>query len=389
MIKVVVLHNFVVPHSFPLLRELAKKKDIDLEVFYLAESASNRRWQVIPKDPGFRYKILPNYQINFFTKDLFTYIINPTIVQELAKSKYDVVISDGWLDFSCQLVSFLSKLQRKKYILWSESTFNEPSWRRTLSMPLVKTMVRLADAYLARGTRAKEYLAFLGANPQKIFIAPCVIDVDFFHQKSKLSMAEKNQLERKLQIKSKSLVLMYSGQLIERKGLIYLFDAFGKIEEKYGDRVALLIQGYGPIKDKLLKFCRKRRIKNIVFSGHVETEEIPKIYALADIFILPSYEETWGRVINEAMACNLPIITTRKVGASADIVKERVNGFIVEERSSVMLQRAIETLLNDSILRKRMGEASWRISQDFTPALAAEGVYQAIKFVKNNEKAKQ
>lgn len=387
MIKAVVLHNYVVPHSFPLLRELAKKKDLDLEVFYMAESARNRRWRLAVKTPGFKYKVLPNFQLSYFTKDLFAYIINPTIIKELVQSKYDIVISDGWLDFSCQASFFQTKVQKKKFILWSESTHNEPSLRRTLSLPLIKMIVRGADAYLARSIKAKKYLVALGASPHKIFMAPCVIDIDFFSARSKISLREKELLKQKLGINSDSPVILYVGQLIERKGIFYLLEAFRRIQKKTKNKMTLLVQGYGPLKNKLLDKCSRQGIKNVVFSDHVEMEEIPKVYALGDIFVLPSYEETWGRVINEAIACGLPVITTRKVGAAGDLVKDGINGYVVKERNVAALQKAVETLLFDPILRKKMAREGLKISEKlYTPRFAAQGVYQAIKFVSREKK---
>ncbi len=385
MTKTVILHNYMIPHSFPILNELVQNKDIDLEVFYLAASAKNRRWKITHKNLNFKYKLLPNFQTIFFKEDFFTYIINPTIIWELIKSQYDVVISDGWLDLSCQLAFLMTKILGKKYVLWSESTKNEPSWRRTIALPMVKMMVVHSDAYLVRGTRAREYLISLGADPQKIFLAPCVIDIEFFHRQSKISPSEKKKLKDRFHIRQDSLVILYSGQLIKRKGLIYLLQAFSEIESKYKN-VTLVFQGYGPEKENLFKQCFDENIKNVVFSDHLEIEEIPKIYALADIFVLPSYEETWGRVINEAMACGLPIITTQKVGASVDLVKDGVNGLVVQAENSLALQKAIESLITNDDLRKRMGRASWEISKKyFTPAIAAQGISEAIKFVSEKQ----
>ena len=65
------------------------------------------------------------------------------------------------------------------------------------------------------------------------------------------------------------------------------------------------------------------------FLQHLEPDALAQVYGVSDVFVLPSFEETWGLVVNEAMACGLPVITTDRVGAAVDLVREGENGFVV------------------------------------------------------------
>jgi len=378
--KVIILHNFMAPYRLPLFAEIAKNKTLDVEVFFLSESAKNRRWRISSgiKLP-FKFRVLPKLEFNFQGKDLFAWIFNPTFPFELIKSKYDVIISAGWLDFACQAAFFLSKILKKPYIIWSESTIYEPSWRRTVTRPLVKLIVRHSDACIPIGTRAKEYLIKLGASPEKTFVAISTVDIKHFEKTSKLTEKEKAILKKKLGIKTKKLIL-FVGQLIERKGLKFLLPAFARLKKDNPD-VGLLIVGYGPQKQELLNICQKEKVGDVYFSGHVEVDQMPKMYGLANLFVLPSTEETWGLVINEAMASGLPIITANKVGASVDLVKNGENGYVVKGGNVNELYKAMKKIVENPMLLSKMGKRSQSLIKNFGPDSAAKGFLKAIDYV--------
>src|SRR5262249_19795281 len=117
-------------------------------------------------------------------EDLFTLFINPTVVQTLTRDGFDVLISVGWDSFAASAAAALCKLLGKPMILWSGSTANEPSWRRSVSLPLVKLLVRGSSSWIAYGSRAREYLIKLGASPERIFIAYNTVAVDWFRARA-------------------------------------------------------------------------------------------------------------------------------------------------------------------------------------------------------------
>lgn len=364
------------PYRFPLFEEISKLKNIDLTVYFMSKSAKNRRWKKLPK-LGFKYKILPKLEFSYFGKDLLAYIVNYTFPYLFLKNKYDVVISAGWLDFASQMAFFLSKLTKTKFIIWSESTINEPSIQRKLTLPFVKYLVGKSDACVAIGTRSKEYLKLLGANENKIVKAYSTVDINHFDKGSRLSTDEKNKLKNGLNIKTNKVIL-YVGQMIERKGLIDLVKAFKLIVKSDRD-VTLLMVGYGPLKNKLIEACNKNNLKNVIFVDHVEVDEMPHYYAISDIFVLPSHEETWGLVINEAMACGLPIITTNKVGSGPDLVINGYNGYIVKSRSPKQIALHLLKILKNTKVRISMSRNSKRLIEKFTPKKAALEFEKAIK----------
>lgn len=376
--KIAILHNIVSPHIIPCFELLSKEESLDVKVFFCSESEGNRIWKTEIGNK-FSYAILPNRKIEFKGKDLFTYFINLSVISELKKFNPDIIISAGWDLFSYQTAFFYSKFAGKKYILWSGSTQYEPSWRRTLAFPLVKLMVKGSDAYLAYGTRAKEYLISLGAKPKKIFVAHNTTNVKFFSKEVNLWRKKKARVKKELGIKT-SRVILYVGQLIERKGVNYLIEAFREIKREDND-TSLLIVGYGKLETKLRLYVKKERINDIIFAGGVEWEKTPKYYAVSDVLVTPSLEEVWGLVLNEAMSAGLPIVATDVAGSAPDLIKDGVNGFIVKPGSSEEISKALLKILTDKNLRKQMSRETGGLINNFTPQKAVSKIKEAIKYV--------
>ena len=367
------------PYRFPLFKEISRYPEFDVIVYFMSRSAKNRRWKISSNELGFKYEVLPKIEFSFFGRDLFSYIINYTFPIKFLKSNFDVVISAGWLDFVGQMGFLLSKLTGKKFIIWSESTINESSWRRTITLPFVRFLVKHSDACVAIGTRSKEYLLKLGSIPEKIFVGYSTVDVDLFKTKSKNFKKERKAIRKKLGIKTKRVVL-YVGQFIERKGIFYLLKAFEKLNKKYKD-VSLLLVGYGPLEEKLIKYVDENNLHNVIFKSHIEVQKMPQVYSAADLFVLPSIEETWGLVINEAMACGLPVVTTEKVGSSVDLVKNFYNGLVVPEGDSLSLYQSIREIITDRKIITTMSKNSEELILNFTPKIAAKNFVKAVKYV--------
>jgi len=376
--KIALIHNIITPYIVPLFNRLASMPQIDLYVYFMAASEKNREW--ITKLSGqFKYKVLPGLSFNFFAKDLFAYHINPSIIWELIRNNYDIILSAGYASFTNQIAFFYAKICRKPFILWSGSTINESSLLRKVSLPLIKFMVKHSDVLIAYGTRAREYLIHLGASPDKIFIAYNTVDTDFFKQQTTVLKIKKQEVKDELGIRNKAIVL-YAGQLIERKGIKYLLKAYSKLKDEFD--VALLIVGDGNQKEELKELCLKENIKDVFFAGHKQFEELPRYYAISDIFVLPSTEEVWGLVLNEAMACGLPVIATDKAGASVDLIKDGVNGYVVEAKNAEWLYQAMKKILSNPELKQSMGTNSQQIIDNgFRIEHTKQGFISAINYI--------
>ncbi len=361
MKKVIVLHNIISPiriFLFNKLNEYYKNKGAKFKVLFLSVSDKNRNWKT-DLQMNFDYEILDNFAFRVAGKDLNTFFINPKIKEIIEKENPDKIISFGWDNWATYVGAHWCKKNKKAFTLWCGSTKYEKSWRRTLLHPMVKYIINRSNKFIAYGNRAKEYLNSLGAPEKNIQIFYNTVDVDYFQEKSEnFSKKEKGALKEKLDIKTNKTIL-FSGQLIERKGVFELLEGF-KDYQKIDQDTSLLIIGKGQEKENMKEIIKSQNIKNIVFADFIQYDDLYKYYAISDLLILPSREEVWGLVVNEAMACGLPVITTQETGASVDLVKEGKNGFTIPSNNPQAITHAIKKIF-DKNLHKNNG--SWQIVQ--------------------------
>ena len=180
---------------------------------------------------------------------------------------------------------------------------------------------------------------YFGYNLNNIDIASNGVDSDFFT----LNKEEKKEFN-----------ILYVGRLDYKKGLIDLVNAGKKIISNYPNTKFTLV-GSGPLLNTLIDIVDRNNIRNsFFFPGHVDQKTLRNFYQESSIFILPSYYEGLPNVILEAMACGLPIIST-KVGGIPDVLENEKNGLFIPTGDPEAIESAIIRLINDADTRKEMG----------------------------------
>lgn len=111
--------------------------------------------------------------------------------------------------------------------------------------------------------------------------------------------------------------------------------------------------------------------------GFRQIRELPRFYAGAGCFIHASTTEQWGLVVNEAMACGLPVIVSERCGCARDLVQEGLNGFHFDPRNVAQLAKLMAKVSAPGFPRADFGEASRRIVADFGPERFARGLKAA------------
>ena len=115
--------------------------------------------------------------------------------------------------------------------------------------------------------------------------------------------------------------------------------------------MGLVFVGDGVSKNKLAQQANRISPGTICFPGFAQREYLAGLYALAEALVLPTHSDPWGLVVNEAMACGLPIVVSNVAGCSADLVEDGWNGYVVPPRDSEKLSVAIDSLARHSELR--------------------------------------
>ena len=184
-------------------------------------------------------------------------------------------------------------------------------------------------------------------------------------------------------INQNQIILLYSGRLIHHKGVQDLITTF-KILNKEKTNLKLLIVGEGNFKNELKRYAQDIT-DDVIFIGHVDPFDIYKYYYASDIFVLPTHNDPWGLVVNEAMACGLPIIVTNAAGCNLDLVKD--NGFVVLEHDINELYIAIMKLI-DNDLRKSFSKKSRELINEWSYENSLNSFFDMINFMDKNGELK-
>ena len=334
--------------NFYLLKELAKKKDLKIDL--ITSSVDKFKKEKFSSNINIYYLDIgknnqnPHFQTN---KELLVYSLKSYFFARklLKKNNYNLV--HAWFGIPC---GFIATLLGKPYIVslrGSDVPFYNSRFKnldKYFFRYLSKLIWKKAKTVIANSQGLKE-LAQKTAPNQEIQVIHNGVDTNEF----KFSKTKE---------KSRNLRILCVARLIRRKGIDYLIKALGKLKNQ---GFILTIIGDGKERESLVSLAKKLKIDSKVkFLGPVPHPEIIKYYQQNDIFILPSLNEGMSNTVLEAMACGLPIIATN-VGGSRELVKD--NGFIVKPKSILEIKNAIENYLNKHSLLLEQGKISIEIAE--------------------------
>mgnify|MGYP000164956254 CR=1 FL=1 len=245
--------------------------------------------------------------------------------------------------------NFIKALYGVNYVVTGHGTGIFCAEENKKYIPLSLDSLRQAKKIVLVSNDTKEkFLKIFGQEfREKTKIIPGGIQLeDYPLQKDTKTIDKKYKLENKK-------VVFFAGKLTKKKGIEYLIKAAGKIK---GD---IYIAGDGPERKNLEDLTYKLSLNNVHFLGYMgdkKEEEYREFHYRADVFVAPSvWDEPLGLVILEALASKTPVIATRKGGIPLAI-KNGVNGFLIRPRNSSQIIEAVNKLLENDELRKKMGE---------------------------------
>lgn len=160
--------------------------------------------------------------------------------------------------------------------------------------------------------------------------------------------------------------ILFVGRQEQRKGLPYLIEAFGRLQQEMPDTRLIVVGPDGGLRQSCIRYISEHNVKDVVFTDFVPFEDLPRYYKTADVFCAPNTgHESLGLIILEAMAAGAPIVATRIQGFQ-DVLTEGVHGLLVPPKDSDALCSALRKLLNDSAMREEMGRAGSRDARNYS-----------------------
>ncbi|HEX6048002.1 MAG TPA: glycosyltransferase, partial [Gemmatimonadaceae bacterium] len=203
---------------------------------------------------------------------------------------------------------------------------------RLLWIPARQRLYRMAfdrvAAFLVIGSRNRDYYRTFGVPDDKCYWAPYGVDNGWFSLAEPARSLARERVRRRIGVGDDTVVFASSAKLIARKRPTDLVDAVALVRSEGVAGHALFI-GDGDERSQLERRAAERGVADAVtVVGFVNQAELPAWYAAADALVLPSdSRETWGLVVNEAMAAGLPVVVSDAAGCSPDLVRDSVNGF--------------------------------------------------------------
>lgn len=330
--KILFLTNIPSPYRVDFFNELGKL--CELTVVYERRNATDRdvNWE---RKTAIEYKEIYLSGIKFGTDSA----ICLGIIEHLIRNDYDIIIIGVYSSPTAMMaIKYLSS-NNIPFLINSDGGFIKKD--RKIKYLVKKYFISKASYWLSTARITDDYLTYYGTIKDRIYRYPFTsVRKDEIIEEI-ITFEEKLELREKLNIPEKQVVVTV-GQFIYRKG----FDVLLEASKYLNNNIGIYIIGGEPTKEY---FSKKEEYKliNVHFVGFKKKEELKEYYKAADLFVLPTREDIWGLVINEAMAYGLPVITTDKCIAGLELIKDYENGFIIPVSNEKVLSEKIELILSD------------------------------------------
>jgi len=373
--RLVLLTEIISPYRIPLFNALARHENVDLHVIFLAETdPSLRQWQVYREEIKFSYRVLPSWRRRL---GRYNMLLNSGIGRTLAAASPDAILCGGYSYIASWQALLWARSRTLPFLLWSESNIQDLRRGHALVEFLKTEFVHRCDGFVVPGRSAREYLRSQKIKENSIFTAPNAVDNDLFAAAAAIARREAGTRRRELGLPDR--YFLFVGRLVPEKGVFDLLSAYAKLDDAVRQQVGLAFVGDGVSRRQLEEQATSITPGRVRFSGFAQREQLAEYYALAQALILPTYTDTWGLVVNEAMACGLPVILSRAAGCAADLVKELWNGLLIPPKDVAALTKAMTSLANQPELCVTMGANAVQHISHYSPAEWATGIARAVE----------
>jgi glycosyltransferase involved in cell wall biosynthesis len=388
--RVAFVTSHPIQYQVPVFRCLAECELIDFQVLYamLPDSTAQGEgfgvefaWD-LPLLEGYKYRVLENVSTNP-SVTRYSGCDTPSIRDVLSQQEIDVVVVNGWVVKTCLQTLRACKRFGIPCIVRGEANLlrPRPRWKKALQ----RQLIRRYDAYLPIGTASREFYRSHGIKDSDMFDAKYCIENDRFEKAAVEAAPRRAELRERWSVAEGDTCFLFCGKFEEKKHPLELLIALetairpmSKVHENRDSRLHLLMVGDGQLRVECETYAKQRKLP-VTFAGFLNQSEIVDSYVASDCLVLPSdHGETWGLVVNEAMACGRPAITSDQVGCTRDLIHESITGRSFPFGDWDALANCFVELARDPEKLTEMGESAKKLIADFSPLRAADGIVDAV-----------
>lgn len=337
-----------VQYLSPWFVQIARDANMDLTVVYAttasatqlgAEFGEDTVWNV-PLRAGYRSIVLrEEWRGRSLDASRAWFLDARGVGQVVRELEPDVALLTGWHSLAQLRALGTLRAHRVPVLYRGDTTLTSMASGPlgVVSALRARVLLRQFSAFLAVGQRSREYLTAMGASETAIFNSPHAVDIERFVAAALpfRGAAERNALRGRLGITG-DFVVLFAGKLLPVKRPLDVITACAQMP---GD-VTVAVAGGGPLRQDLEAAARAHNVR-LHFLGVVDQQRLPEVYASADVLAVPSASETWGLVVNEAMACGVPCVVSDGVGCAPDLIIPGKTGEVYPSRDPSALARAL------------------------------------------------
>jgi len=318
--------------------------------------------------------LFPDHNSDELSPDMIARELKAT----LERLSPDAVAVCGYRYFESKIAIEWCRLNGRAVLLMCQSKKDDAPRRRHREAAKER-IVRLCDAVLAGGTPQRNYAARLGMPADRIFTGYSAVGNDEFDRASRAAREAEAEFRNRLGLGQHPFFLA-SNRFIARKNLPALVTAYGHYRGTVGDDPwDLVLVGDGPDRPALEDHIARLGVRGVLLPGYRRFDELPAFYGLASCFVHPALQDQWGLVVNEAMACGLPVLVSRAAGCHYDLVEEGGNGWTFDPASiSEIAEGLVRMHRLPAEQRTNMGRRSREIIALWGPDQFAEALRKTV-----------
>ncbi|GAB3808045.1 hypothetical protein GCM10028819_46170 [Spirosoma humi] len=386
--RILIVHNILWAHYkssvFQALQHLTDQQPaISLTVLQIARNEKSRaKLEIAPANghaPAYTY----NYELLFdrFVEEVTLRERFKALLTRARADKPDVIILTGYYDLAQVFLLGWARRKGIRVIMQNESTaadHERGGWKEHIK----RWIFSQCDGFFCFGTQSANYLIQLGVSPEKILLRKNAVDNNTLQIAYERALVNRTQEQARLGLRPKNVVFV--GRFIAFKNLPTLLRAFSEAlhQSPHSAEWGLILLGEGPDHDALT-----HQIDTLPVADQVKLMpsrpwyQVPDLLALSDVLVLPSLSEPWGLVVNEAMACGLPVIVSDRCGCASDLVREGENGFVFDPQNQSQLTALLLRFMNNELNLAAMQAASKKIIAPYSPEAVANDMLDGIQKV--------
>lgn len=372
------LDDIPTPYRLGVHRQIAANWTGPFKLAFCSGSEPGREWDLDLS--GLDAEILAGVQYRpKMQRNPFSFKWNPKVIASITKFNPDVVVLSGYVQPTMQLVAWWCRLKDKPYGIASETSWRSSvmsGWRWHLKKILFGSAISNMAFGLPVGREAEAYLRAMGAKTAPMYYFPNTPDAATIAAAADQIRMQRLQqsVRRNLGLRETGEIVLFVGRLIQAKRPLELLAAFQRIQSSEKNPTLVFV-GDGALMPQIKAAAADD--PRIVCLGWIkDQQQLISIITASSFLVLPSEHEPWGAVVNEAMACSIPVIASDRVGAAVELIESGSEGFVYPLGDVAQLSEFIRELIENKTLRAQMGHAAGAKAKAYGHLFAARNLVE-------------